>query len=55
MKFILKANIEFKAENIDDAFEKLSKHFWLLANDEDYEDALFSKGEIEIKQGNFND
>ncbi len=42
--FVLKADIQFEAENIDDTFAKLAEHF---SNVE--ESNLFDGGEISVK------
>lgn len=46
-KFTMKADIVFSAENLDDAFNKLSEHFIKLQQME--ESDLIEKGQIEIK------
>ena len=45
--FQLKANIEFIAKDLDDAFEKLQEHFKKLKNSK--ESNLIIKGEIELE------
>lgn len=50
MKFKMKAMLIFNADNIDNAFEKLAKHFGKLAKDEDDENDCWFVGEIDIKQ-----
>ncbi|MDD4242679.1 MAG: hypothetical protein PHG08_00060 [Bacilli bacterium] len=47
MKFILKADCEFFAENLDDAFEQISMHFATLAGEDD-DICLDFTGSIEI-------
>jgi len=48
MKFVLKGEVYFYAENINDAFKKLSDHFYKLTLEENNESNLFESGEIEI-------
>jgi hypothetical protein len=47
MTFFLKADCEFEAENINDAFYRLALHFSKLTDGEESE--LIEQGEIEIK------
>ncbi len=47
MRLILKADVEFHAISIEDAFNKLSEHFASLVHDEPTE--LFLRGKIEIE------
>jgi hypothetical protein len=49
MIFRLKADFTFEAENIDDAFAKLSMHFNGLACDDENELMSILLGEIEVK------
>jgi len=46
MKFNLFADCEFDADNIDDAFVKLAKHFLTLHEGED--SPLINNGQIEV-------
>jgi len=47
--FKLKADVDFYAEDIEDAFDKLNNHFFYLANSGDFEDPqIIVKGDIEI-------
>ena len=46
MKFKLKADVEFEADSIVDALEKLKEHFEKMSNMED--SSLFDGGEIQI-------
>ena len=46
--FIMKADIEFSAESIIDAFEKLEMHFADLRAGDDSEVELIELGKIEI-------
>lgn len=49
-KFLMIADCEFDADDLDDAFLKLSKHFDSLASDEDDDDPeLITNGVIEIE------
>ena len=50
MTFKLVADCEFKAENIDDAFMKLSEHFKDLAENGTDTPFLFTDGEAKIGQ-----
>lgn len=47
-RFILKAHCSFDAENIDDAFLKLSEHFRRLAQDDNYDKFFFLSGEVHL-------
>jgi hypothetical protein len=47
-KFILDAYFVFKAENLEDAFNKLSEHF-LSMNKEDADSQLIINGKCDIK------
>jgi len=47
MKFILKSDCVFLAENIDDAFEQLIKYFTNCLEDKD--ESIFIEGEISIE------
>lgn len=47
-KFRLKADATFFAENLDDAFKKLSDHFAHMRI-EDYMVVIFESGEISIE------
>lgn len=47
MKFQMVCDMEFEAEDIDDAFEKLSEHFLKLQ--QGYDSTLLCKGAIGIK------
>ena len=49
-EFILRADIIFEANDIDDAFKRLASHFEALANDEDSSLGIVKFGEIEIKK-----
>ena len=49
MYFILKADCEFTADNLDDAFKLLEEHFRKLREDEDYDETPFLAGEIHIQ------
>ena len=46
MMFLMKSTVVFEADDIDDAFGKLSKHFEDL--ELGYESELFVDGELEI-------
>lgn len=49
--FKLTADITFEAENIDDAFRKLSKHFKALCYDNNENDLIpFKEGSLEISK-----
>lgn len=52
MKFEFNANIFFEADNIDDAFKKLEKHFKELSNGEDSEPFFEGGMHIDRKLGN---
>ncbi|MBI5634880.1 MAG: hypothetical protein HZA15_15540 [Nitrospirae bacterium] len=47
--FQLKADVTFEAENIDDAFLRLSKYFYELAEEGTDAETLFTTGQIEVR------
>lgn len=48
-KFYIKADAVFEAENIDDAFEKLSYYFKMLSSFDDYdEEFLIGNSILEV-------
>jgi len=47
-RFILRADCSFDAEDLDDAFLRLSEHFRRLAEDENYEEGFIETGEIHL-------
>lgn len=50
MKFVIKADAQFQAEDIDDAFAKLGAHFKALAEQGlDGDDQLIERGTIDIR------
>lgn len=49
MIFRMKSDVEFEANDIEDAFIKISKYFSDLTKDEETE-TIFIKGEIEISR-----
>jgi hypothetical protein len=49
MKFIMKADVVFGAESIDDAFLKVAEHFMYLLTGEGEDPELFESGSIIIE------
>lgn len=47
--FTMTANVEFEAEDLDDAFIELADYFFKLAGDEPPGDSIFTKGNIDLK------
>jgi len=48
--FKIKADAEFFAIDLDDAFEKISNYLRKLSSNEPPEESIFVGGEIEIKE-----
>jgi hypothetical protein len=48
MKFRLKADAIFEADDIDDAFKKLAAHFQSIADDALNDDQLIASGTLDI-------
>ena len=51
-KFIIKADAVFEAENLDDAFFKLSQHFKYLETLEGEDPQLIARGVVSIEKEN---
>jgi hypothetical protein len=50
MKFRMKADFTFEAENIDDAFKKVENHFWKMRTDnEQIDESIIEQGGMHIR------